>query len=133
MYQNPNEGVFEAQAVVSSIPGKYQRVILKKTQAAQPLKSAARIFRKPLQSAGKSQLGDQSTKASSTKSFSSFKAPKSNGKAHPFGQKEMRFTDKFDLMQLYNKDPGPGSYKVEHQMIEKELQTRIDAQKDMKG
>jgi hypothetical protein len=31
MYQNPNEGVFEAQAVVSSIPGKYQRVILKKT------------------------------------------------------------------------------------------------------
>ena len=55
-------------------------------------------------------MDDLTTKASSSKTFSSFQAKKNTGKQHPFGQKEMRFTDKFDLMQLYNKDPGPGSY-----------------------
>ena len=93
-----------------------QRVLLNKRKGAVPTKSAARIFnRKPLQSAGstmsqtKKQRESQSTTASE-RTFSSFETKQITSMNPPFGSKEQRF-GQMELKELYNKDPGPGTYQ----------------------
>lgn len=45
----------------------------------------------------------------------------------PFGSKDLRFNGKMELMEYFNKDPGPGSYSDEKQLtVESHMQETIN-------
>ena len=71
-----------------SVPGKLQRVLLNKRKGAVPTKSAARIFRKPLQSAGNDLSKQKSRSTMSARSFTSFTTKQATVHNPPFGAKE---------------------------------------------
>ena len=74
-----------------------------------------------------------STRASSSKSFSSFTTKKFTVANPAFGAREKRFANNTDLKELYNKDPGPGTYGEKARMIESNLAESMAKLKDLKG
>ena len=95
-----------------------------------PTKSAARIFKKnkPLLSAGsslsQSKMERGSLSLTTRSSFSSFAAKPQTVLNPPFGSKEQRF-GQMELKELYNKDPGPGSYSENASTIESSLASQM--------
>lgn len=45
--------------------------------------------------------------------FTSFDDKSKSKMPAPFGSKDLRFNGKMELMEYFNKDPGPGSYADE--------------------
>ena len=85
-----------------------------------PTKSAARIYaKKPLQVAGGDMTGKhgRSTNSMTARSFSAFTTKQVTAQNPPFGSKEQRF-GQTELKELYNKDPGPGTYSENASTIE---------------
>lgn len=116
------------QAACPSVPGKLQRVLLNKRKGAVPTRSAARIFaKKPLQSAGanlSSSKHTKSTQSGTARSFSSFETKSATVMNVPFGAKEQRF-GQMELKELYNKDPGPGTYSENASTIESSMASQM--------
>ena len=119
-------------AACPSVPGKLQRVLLNKRKGAVPTKSAARIFRKPLQSAGDDLAHPKKKGSMSVRSFSSFQSKQTTTFNPPFGSKEQRFGQN-ELKELYNKDPGPGTYSENASTIESSLASNMMRQVGLNG
>jgi hypothetical protein len=103
---------------VPSVPGKTQRVLINKRQAAKATSTAARLFKKPLVQAGH----ETSTTGSSTQ-FSSFISSSKSKSIAPFGSKDLRFNGKLELMEYFNKDPGPGAYEEFDSTVQAQLES----------
>ena len=116
-----------------------QRVLLNKRQGAKPTNSAARIFNKnknkPLMSAGSSMSQSKSERNSvsmTARSFSSFNSKTNTVMNPPFGSKEQRF-GQMELKELYNRDPGPGTYSENASTIESSLASTMQKMVGLNG
>ena len=76
-------------------------MLINKRKGANPTTSAARIFKRPLQQSGQEM---------SLSTYSSFIDRSKSKIVPPFGSKDLRFDGKLELMEYFNRDPGPGTY-----------------------
>ena len=113
------------------MPGKSQRVLINKRQGAKSTNSAARLFKRPLQSAGKNLSSTISSETGLT--FTSFDKKAVSQSKPPFGSKDQRFAGKLELKELYNRDPGPGTYSENASTIESSLNSNMDKLKGLDG
>lgn len=88
-----------------SVPTKTQRVLINKRQGASSTKTANRLFKRPLASAGQSTMS-----MNTAASFTSFAKKSASSIKPPFGSKDLRFDGKLELKEYFNKEPGPGCY-----------------------
>lgn len=112
---------------VPSVPGKSQRVLIDKRQSAKATSTAARLYKKPLQSAGL----EQSVQSANT--FTSFASGSKNKQAAAFGSKDLRFDGKLELMEYFNREPGPGTYSENASTVESSLMTEMSKLRDFRG
>ena len=59
----------------------------------------------------------------SSTQFSSFISSSKSKQIAPFGSKDLRFNGKLELMEYFNKDPGPGAYEEIASTVEADLQS----------
>lgn len=65
--------------------------------------------------------------------FSSFKTKQVSHSKPPFGSKDQRFAGKLELKELYNRDPGPGTYSENASTIESSLNSQMGKLKGLDG
>ena len=80
-------------------------------------------------SQSKSQRNSQSATA---RSFTSFSTKQATAINPPFGAKEQRF-GQMELKELYNKDPGPGTYSENASTIESSLASHMKGSVGLNG
>lgn len=112
---------------VPSVPGKTQRVLINKRQSSKATSSAARLYKKPLQSAG------LSTSTNTSSHFTSFTGNSKSRAPAPFGSKDLRFNGKLELMEYFNKDPGPGTYSEFNECLETNINADLEKMRGLYG
>ena len=65
--------------------------------------------------------------------FTSFKPKQISQAKYPFGSKDQRFAGNLELKELYNKDPGPGTYSEDASTIASSLNSQMDKLKGLDG
>ena len=65
--------------------------------------------------------------------FTSFNHKQASHAKPPFGSKDQRFAGKLELKELYNRDPGPGTYSENASTIESSLNSVVDKLKGLDG
>jgi len=129
---NQTDGLLGTVATCPSVPGKSQRVLINKRQGAKSTNSAARLFgKRPLQSAGKNLSSTMSSETGLT--YSAFKSKQVSQQKPPFGSKDQRFAGKLELKELYNRDPGPGTYSENASTVESSLNSVMEKLKGLDG
>lgn len=109
-------------APTPAIPGRTIRIIVNKQNSVSVSKSAARCFNrsdsKSATTVGKGEGLHKDTsfdsKMSKSTAYSSEGSTfiKSAPSAQPFNSTVKRFSPNYDYLQMFNRDPGPGSYQV---------------------
>ena len=65
--------------------------------------------------------------------FTSFKPKQVSQAKYPFGSKDQRFAGNLELKELYNKDPGPGTYSEDASTIASSLNSQMEKLKGLEG
>ncbi|CDW91055.1 UNKNOWN [Stylonychia lemnae] len=124
--QGPKMSQFiTAASSVPAIPGKNQRILINKPRGVSSSKSANRIF-------NRSQYGRQSNKFYEQGGpFSSFISNTQTANNKSFNATNKRFDTNQEMKELFNKDPGPGSYSLS--TAESSVMTGSTASQSTKG
>ena len=114
-----------------SMPGRTQRILINKRQGASATKAAARLYKKPFQTAGREASTFSASGSSSV--FSSFIDTSQNKAKQSFGSKDLRFDGKLELKEYFNRDPGPGTYSENASTVESSLMFQMERAKGLDG
>ena len=94
---------------IPAIPGKNQRIIVNKVRGVSSSKSATRIFNRSLYSRTTNENLDKNGTYTSFMQSKPINGAVSN---KAFNTTVKRFDAKLEMKELFNRDPGPGTYSV---------------------
>eukprot|EP00347_Sterkiella_histriomuscorum_P014154 403361955 len=110
-FQGPKMSQFiTAVSSVPAIPGKNQRIIINKNRGVSSSKSANRIFNKSTY--GKQNTQNRGETNGQYSSFISASHTLNHTSNKSFNATGKRFDTTYEMKELFNKDPGPGTYSI---------------------